>query len=655
MALATLSIDLEARLANLQQGMDKAGRLAEQQSQQIAASFNGMKTAAAGVGAALAASLSAAGIVSFVRATIDGVDRLNDLADATGASIENLSALEDIAARTGTNMDTVGDSVVKLNKVLGEAGKPGTEAAAALKALGLNAAELKRLDPAEALRQVAVALGGFADDSNKARLVQELFGKSVQEVAPLLKNLADVGRLNATVTAEQAREAGKFNDQLAVMAKNATDAARQVAGPLTTAINRYFDQIDMTKKAGFAGVFDAMLSFNAPELSRLDNLNGRLAEITRRYADVKSLVDATTAAGKRAPAELENQLKSLERQERFLRLLQQDRGGGRGTVNPGDKPAAGLPDVIVRPGTKATKPQDEPAFVVKLDEATAAALKRLQDTDTQKIAALRTELQALIELRSEAGAGSIDEAILAVEEEINKLSPAARAAAEEMSRLNAILGQTPTAILGEVLVDVDLLNKAFADGRIGVELWAEAVRASAGKLPGELEKPLAEISEFAQQAARNIQDSLGDTILAGLDGSFKNIGKLWEDMLKRMLAQAAAAQLNRAVFGDSFEKTGQIGGAAGSLIDFLRGLGGGARAAGGPVYAGRPYLVGERGPEVVVPRGNGTVLPNGRGLGGGAGSTFNVNVQGDASENTVRLINGALAQFEARQLGRRGA
>jgi tape measure domain-containing protein len=34
------------------------------------------------------------------------------------------------------------------------------------------------------------------------------------------------------------------------------------------------------------------------------------------------------------------------------------------------------------------------------------------------------------------------------------------------------------------------------------------------------------------------------------------------------------------------------------------------RAAGGPVTAGRPYIVGERGPELMVPGSNGTVIPN---------------------------------------------
>lgn len=44
------------------------------------------------------------------------------------------------------------------------------------------------------------------------------------------------------------------------------------------------------------------------------------------------------------------------------------------------------------------------------------------------------------------------------------------------------------------------------------------------------------------------------------------------------------------------------------------GVGVQARAAGGPVAAGAPYLVGERGPEIVVPASSGTVIPSGGGI-----------------------------------------
>ncbi|HJW39751.1 MAG TPA: phage tail tape measure C-terminal domain-containing protein [Rhizomicrobium sp.] len=44
---------------------------------------------------------------------------------------------------------------------------------------------------------------------------------------------------------------------------------------------------------------------------------------------------------------------------------------------------------------------------------------------------------------------------------------------------------------------------------------------------------------------------------------------------------------------------------AGSILPI-----GGARAAGGPVDAGTPYLVGEQGPELFVPDASGAIAPN---------------------------------------------
>lgn len=59
-----------------------------------------------------------------------------------------------------------------------------------------------------------------------------------------------------------------------------------------------------------------------------------------------------------------------------------------------------------------------------------------------------------------------------------------------------------------------------------------------------------------------------------------------------------------------------------------------ARAAGGPVTAGTPYLVGERGPEIVVPGRSGTVIPNNR-IGGTAGSSMVVNITTGADPQAV--------------------
>ena len=182
----------------------------------VQAGLGSVQSVASKVGGVLGimGGISVGAFTSMVKGSIDSVDALNDIKDATGASIENISALEDVAARTGTEMGTVTTALVKLNGVLKDA-DPGSKQEAALKAIGLSAKELKDLDPAEALLKTATALQGFADDGNKARIVQELFGKSLKEVAPLLKDLAEQGKLVATVTTEQAEEAEKFNKELA--------------------------------------------------------------------------------------------------------------------------------------------------------------------------------------------------------------------------------------------------------------------------------------------------------------------------------------------------------------------------------------------------------------------------------------------------------
>jgi hypothetical protein len=87
----------------------------------------------------------------------------------------------------------------------------------------------------------------------------------------------------------------------------------------------------------------------------------------------------------------------------------------------------------------------------------------------------------------------------------------------------------------------------------------------------------------------------------------------------------------------------RIGGAVGNAIGAL-GFGGG-RAMGGPVSGGTAYMVGERGPELFVPKGSGTIVPNGA----GRGTTINLTVNGAIdSESTARQIVQILNDSQAR-------
>lgn len=93
-------------------------------------------------------------------------------------------------------------------------------------------------------------------------------------------------------------------------------------------------------------------------------------------------------------------------------------------------------------------------------------------------------------------------------------------------------------------------------------------------------------------------------------------GKLGFDDLKRaalsVMAEIAASAIQSgvgALFGGG--KSGGPGGIVASIGSILTSLiGAPGRAIGGPVAAGRAYLVGERGPELFVPAASGRVEPS---------------------------------------------
>lgn len=153
--------------------------------------------------------------------------------------------------------------------------------------------------------------------------------------------------------------------------------------------------------------------------------------------------------------------------------------------------------------------------------------------------------------------------------------------------------------------EIDRLNYLLGYGVISQETYNRQVENLGTKFGATTDR----MSEFAVQAARNIQDSLGDTLYNVLTGRFDDIGTQFGEMIAKMAAQAIAADIGYKMFGD-FGTTKKIGGWAGDLFGWIGSFWGGGKAAGGPVYPGRAYVVGERGPELFMPGTVGTVIPN---------------------------------------------
>lgn len=161
----------------------------------------------------------------------------------------------------------------------------------------------------------------------------------------------------------------------------------------------------------------------------------------------------------------------------------------------------------------------------------------------------------------------------------------------------------------------------------------------------EIEEETVELSEFWKEAFRSMQNVTSDFFFDALEGNFTDLGDSFRTMINRMLADWAAVKTMEGLFGSSFGSGGDLGGLLGAGLGILDGaFSGGSgpvtgtgtvgdsfaidpfpRAAGGPVFPGRPYLVGEKRPELFVPQTAGSILPN---AGAGASISVPVTVQG---------------------------
>ena len=136
-------------------------------------------------------------------------------------------------------------------------------------------------------------------------------------------------------------------------------------------------------------------------------------------------------------------------------------------------------------------------------------------------------------------------------------------------------------------------------------------------------------------------DALTDSVFSLVDGTktaeqafadfLRSIASMLADTAKKMIAQYIAIGIARMFAGLPKMSSGQtidITAVDPNVVNSLGGLT--PRANGGPVGAGQPYMVGERGPELFVPGAQGNIVPNN--AMGGANIVVNVDASGSSVE-----------------------
>ncbi|MCA0947345.1 hypothetical protein LCM08_20675 [Salipiger pacificus] len=177
----------------------------------------------------------------------------------------------------------------------------------------------------------------------------------------------------------------------------------------------------------------------------------------------------------------------------------------------------------------------------------------------------------------------------------DKAAREAEQAADAYDRLKRSLDPL-AAINGEYADNQKILNDALAAGKItavdfavGMAMVDEAHQKAMDDLEGSIDR------------LQNLQDGV-----AGFtDALFDNSTSI-SDWAANALIEFAKVQAQLALlkaFGISTDGVDASSTFIGSIID-------GFRAGGGPVSANRAYVVGEKGPELMVPQTSGVVVPN---------------------------------------------
>lgn len=698
MSIGSITVDLLAKTGSFETDMNRSAKLAQKRAKEI-------DDAVAKAGERVGLALGSAGIaaVYFGKQLIDGIDALNDVSDATGASVENISALEDVAMRTGTNMENVSGILVKFNNVLKEAdGKNGVSLA--LKAIGLDVEALKKLDPAEALRVTAVALAGYADDGNKARVQQELFGKSVKETAPFLKDLAEQTQLVGKVSGEQAAQAEAFNKQLFSMQKNAVDAGRVLLQSLLPALNEMAEEFSIGMKMA-NGFVDALLTFGTinPFRSQQGNLKAFREELdglqkdrdryTRSGSDTRAIDDAIANATKKY-----NFLKAVQARDALANVGDTSDAVSRRFMRVSPLPSVGDLPKPKTGGAKAPKESELQRYIENLQ-------KQLQTT--QDLSAAETVLADIQSGRLKLAKGENADRAVALARELDASKARAAQSRADIEGANARhdallrdakVQEDQVKTLAEsnksLLEEIDLIGKS-AEGIAAVEKArnssnialkqeqlarmtnGEYLSREASALQEQIrllqergqlldKKGVAEKAAEDAKATEELAKSLGSSFESAFEKIATDGGKA-SDVIRALLQDTAKIILRLTVTkplidsltksltgGGKADGTGGGGFDVGSLLTSVGKWFGGFFAEGGDPPVGRPSIVGERGPEWFVPRTAGTIVPNdalGRGGAGGGWGAPIINNYGSSRVSVTRRPDGrpeiAIREFEA--------
>jgi lambda family phage tail tape measure protein len=556
----------------------------------------GAKISLLAVGTAFAAS---------AREAINFADRIEEVAKANDMSIQSVLRLSSALQLSGGNSDDAGKLMASFANKVDEAAQGGEKAQKAFSSIGVSLKDLRTLTPQELFEKTAIALASIEDTTKRNATAMDMFGRAVRGLD--IKSLGDQLQNNKS----------KFEESEVAFTKIANSIDR---------LDKFFFNLKITIANAVAPAFDTLTL-------AMENWQKSSKSVVDRFAEIRKEAGWWAA------------WKDKEGIEKYVAPSQREFGSVQGANIPGIMSGIGgvaADKKNIREVTEA-KNKDAEAEAKKLAEA----VKRQQEFYEREL--LISQAKGL-RLQKE-----------------NELAFLAKNERNLQLELFDIEQKRQQLTLGDQFGRK--MNQEQANA------WAEAEKARAreayqiGESQRSFEfgwkKAFATYTDNATNAAlmgeqafvsvtQNMETALENFVQTG-KLSFSDLARsIISDLIKIQLRAQATAIFKSSGIGGFF--SGLFGGGGGGSPAFGSTAFWGGKAEGGDVSSMNSYMVGERGPELFVPKTSGTVIPNNQlgSMGGGPQVVYNgpyiANMQAiDTQSATQFLAKNKNAVFAANQ------
>lgn len=536
----------------------------------IAVSLGKVRRALFSFQTAIVGAVGAAGLGLLVKSSLDSIDALGKTASKLGVTTSELQKLRFAAELAGVSTRTTDMAVQRFTRRLAEAAIDTGEAKDALKELGLNARELTKLPLEEQMLQLADAFDQVENSGDRVRLAFKLFDS---EGVAFVNTLQD-GRVALKEMFDEVDDLGFVLSQSAV--KGVEDA------------NDAFLRLGSV----FRGLRDTVVAALAPAFTALaDTVRDALVnKITGDFDSVQRFGEAMAIS--------------------LITFLQNAASAFIEFANTVIRHVNNLRRVfhnLEAAFSDALSPDEYQQRIEEIIGHFERWRRHTEQSTTFFNGAFREMGAAMLPLAK--GAELSAEELRAMADELLEIG----------ERSNAVRGtQQLAAMLQALAVEAENGTKSFKEfGQITLntnsffENLIASIRSGSGAFN--------DLGAAAKGAGKDIEETFDFVLIKSEDVKKRGIQSL-EDALvdvasKTKTVREAFADMARSIMRDLQRMA--IRQAITIPLARSMGLNVEERAMGGPVTAGRPYLVGERGPELMVPGRSGTIVPNGQ-LGGGA-------------------------------------